>query len=159
MQHATTPSLTGIQLPTEQINGNKSITHALNNLTPFLLLLPIMTNDDDPSGSTPEPPGLQSPPPLPPQPPPEPAFPAHDEPRVWLISSGDSPIGITVSRQVLEHGDYVVSGLVPASLTRAEGRREQFTEFMEDIEQRGWKERFRPVALDIRFVSYRGFPI
>lgn len=76
-------------------------------------------------------------------------FPSHSERRVWLISSGDSPIGISLARQLLAHGDCVVCGLIPSNLLRDENRRDQFEAFLEDVERR-WKERFRAVILDIR---------
>ncbi|KAL1987164.1 hypothetical protein VTN96DRAFT_4770 [Rasamsonia emersonii] len=80
-------------------------------------------------------------------------FPTHSEPRVWLISSGDSPLGISLTRQLLAHGDCVVSGLVPSNLLRDENRREQFEDFLAEVERNkedDWKVRFRPVMLDIR---------
>ncbi|KAL1970292.1 hypothetical protein VTN77DRAFT_5452 [Rasamsonia byssochlamydoides] len=79
-------------------------------------------------------------------------FPSHSEPRVWLISSGDSPIGLSLARQLLAHGDCVVSGLVPSNLLRDENRRNQFQAFLAEVERNedDWKARFRPVMLDIR---------
>jgi hypothetical protein len=81
-------------------------------------------------------------------------FPSHSERRVWLISSGDSPIGVFLARQILAHGDCVVSGLIPSNLLRDESRRDQFEAFLEDVErytEQGWKSRFRAVMLDIRW--------
>ena len=101
-------------------------------------------------------------------PPPPPAFPPHPNPRVWLITSGPSPIGIAVARAVLQHGDSVVLGL-PKSIpgvnesgpfgsgtNGVEGgaeREEAFREFWtgDVIEgERGWRERARCVGLDGR---------
>lgn len=84
--------------------------------------------------------------------PPNPQFPTHNAPRVWLITSGDSPIGISLARQVLAHGDYVVTGIVPADFERYDGRSEDFKAFLADVgrkSQGGW-DRLRVVALDIR---------
>ncbi len=40
-----------------------------------------------------------------------PTFPPSSSPRVWLITSASSPIGIAVARAILDHGDSVVLGL------------------------------------------------
>lgn len=81
-------------------------------------------------------------------------FPSHPEPRVWVISSGDSPIGISLARQVLAHGDYVVAGLVPQQSERDEIRREQFKAFLEEVEthdHEGWRQRLKGIELDLRW--------
>lgn len=80
-------------------------------------------------------------------------FPSHSEPRVWVISSGDSPIGISLTRQILAHGDYAVVGLAPSNLDRDECRREQFETFLEEVDEHsgeGWRHRLKAVVLDIR---------
>lgn len=81
-------------------------------------------------------------------------FPSHTEPRVWLITAGDSPIGISVARQVLAHGDYALLGLAHSVLDRDERRRNGFDAFLAEIEEHrdeGWKQRTKTVPLDIRF--------
>ncbi|OAL75481.1 hypothetical protein A7D00_1080 [Trichophyton violaceum] len=87
-------------------------------------------------------------------------FPAHENPRVWLFSSGDSPIGISLARQILAHGDYVVCGRCPADSERENPRVTAFEDFLEELdnaepgqETSGWKERFDVVNLDIRIMS------
>ncbi|KAJ9314974.1 hypothetical protein DTO271D3_4713 [Paecilomyces variotii] len=83
-------------------------------------------------------------------------FPSHPEPRVWVISSGDSPIGISLARQVLAHGDYVVAGLVPQQNERDEIRREQFKAFLEEVEthdHEGWRQRLKGIELDLRMMG------
>jgi NAD(P)-dependent dehydrogenase (short-subunit alcohol dehydrogenase family) len=79
-------------------------------------------------------------------------FPSHDEPRVWLITAGDSPIGLSVARQVLRHGDYAFFGLAHSALDRDERRRDEFDAFLAEVEQHGdsWKQRMKTVPLDIR---------
>lgn len=80
-------------------------------------------------------------------------FPSHTEPRVWLITAGDSPIGISVARQVLAHGDYALLGLAHSVLERDERRRNGFDAFLAEIEEHrdeGWKQRVKAVPLDIR---------
>ncbi|KAF3404271.1 Retinol dehydrogenase 8 [Talaromyces pinophilus] len=80
-------------------------------------------------------------------------FPPHSDRRVWLISSGDNPIGLNVARQALAHGDCVVSGVVPSNIVRDENRRTYFDDFLAEVErneERGWKDRFRTFLLDIR---------
>ena len=42
-------------------------------------------------------------------------FPPHTAPRTWLITSAPSPVGISVARAALEHGDNVVLGVPPTS--------------------------------------------
>jgi NAD(P)-dependent dehydrogenase (short-subunit alcohol dehydrogenase family) len=80
-------------------------------------------------------------------------FPAHAGPRVWLISAGDSPIGLSIARQILAHGDSVVLGLIPPDLERDDSRSADFDTFMEEVDrnaENGWKERLRAAVLDIR---------
>lgn len=80
-------------------------------------------------------------------------FPSHTEPRVWLITAGDSPIGISVARQVLAHGDYALLGLAHSVLERDERRRNGFDTFLAEVEEHrdeGWKQRMKAVPLDIR---------
>lgn len=83
-------------------------------------------------------------------------FPAHADRRVWLVSSGDGPIGLSVVRQILAHGDCVVSGVVPSNVVRDENRRTYFDDFLAEVEaneERGWKSRFRVFVLDIRYCA------
>jgi NAD(P)-dependent dehydrogenase (short-subunit alcohol dehydrogenase family) len=83
-------------------------------------------------------------------------FPSHNGPRVWLITAGDSPIGISVARQALTHGDYVLLGLAHTILDRDERRRNGFDAFLAEVDEHrdeGWKERMKTVPLDIRCAS------
>ncbi|EAW08713.1 short chain dehydrogenase/reductase family protein [Aspergillus clavatus NRRL 1] len=85
-----------------------------------------------------------------------PLFPAHNEPRVWVITAGDSPIGISVARQILMHGDYALLGLAHTNLDRDACRREGFEAFLAEIESHsdeGWVQRFKAVPLDIRMIG------
>ncbi|KAI9880378.1 MAG: hypothetical protein M1830_003695 [Pleopsidium flavum] len=91
-------------------------------------------------------------------PPPPPRFPSHSGPRVWLITSGNSPLGIALARQVLAHGDYVVAGLIPAEFEKDEERFAEFRGFLQDAGQNdsvggGGKERLRVVGLDVRLMG------
>ena len=84
--------------------------------------------------------------------PPSPQFPTHNAPRVWLLTSGDSPIGISLARRALTHGDYVVTSINPADVERDEGRSEAFRGFLADVNNKvseGWQDRLRVVALDV----------
>jgi NAD(P)-dependent dehydrogenase (short-subunit alcohol dehydrogenase family) len=84
---------------------------------------------------------------------PAPQFPTHNAPRVWLLTSGDSPIGISLARQVLEHGDYVVSGIIPAEFENEGARSHDFKRFLAQVGRTiGMKERLKVVALDIGYV-------
>ncbi|KKY25605.1 putative short chain dehydrogenase reductase family protein [Phaeomoniella chlamydospora] len=87
---------------------------------------------------------------------PTPQFPTHNAPRVWLITAGDSPIGISLARSVLSHGDYVVSGIIPAEFEREGTRSEEFKNFLAEVGAKvgeGWKDRLRIVALDVRIMG------
>lgn len=84
-------------------------------------------------------------------------FPSHTEPRVWLITAGDSPIGISVARQVLAHGDYVLLGLAYSVLERDERRRQGYDAFVAEVEEHcdeGWAQRMKSMPLDIRCVRF-----
>jgi len=84
-----------------------------------------------------------------------PQFPAHNEPRVWVITAGDSPTGISVTRQILAHGDYALVGLAHSNLDRDECRRDAFQAFLAEVESHsdeGWGKRLKSVPLDIRCV-------
>ncbi|KAF2084387.1 short chain dehydrogenase/reductase family protein-like protein [Saccharata proteae CBS 121410] len=87
-----------------------------------------------------------------------PRFPPHNAPRVWFLTNGTSPISIGLARQVLEHGDYVVAGVLPIEFDRDSGRSEEFREFLDEVgsaegERGRWKERLRVVGLDGRKIG------
>ena len=85
---------------------------------------------------------------------PAPAFPTHNAPRVWLITSGDSPIGISLARRLLDHGDYVVTGIIPSEFEKDGCRSEELKAFLAEVGERtpdGWKDRLRIVSLDVRY--------
>jgi hypothetical protein len=80
-----------------------------------------------------------------------PHFPPHNAPRVWFMTCGTSPIAITLAKQVLDHGDYVVSGVLPSEFEKREGQSEDFRTFLEDVKRtERWRERLRVVGLDGR---------
>jgi hypothetical protein len=82
-----------------------------------------------------------------------PHFPPHNAPRVWFLTRGSSPIAIALARQVLDHGDYVVAGVVPVEFEKREGQSEDFRNFLEDVKKtERWRERLRVVGLDGRYV-------
>ncbi|KAF1990176.1 NAD(P)-binding protein [Aulographum hederae CBS 113979] len=70
-----------------------------------------------------------------------PQFPSHNGPRVWFITNGASPVGIGVARQVLEHGDFVVAGVLPEELDKTNGndhgRAEDFKAFLDEVRAKG----------------------
>ncbi|BCS17846.1 short chain dehydrogenase/reductase family protein [Aspergillus puulaauensis] len=85
-----------------------------------------------------------------------PQFPPHNESRVWVITAGDSPVGISVARQILAHGDCALVGLSYSNLDRDECRRDMFEAFLAEVEahrDEGWPDRFKAVQLDIRIVG------
>lgn len=80
-------------------------------------------------------------------------FPSHTEPRVWLLTSGASPIAIALSRQLLAHGDLVVFGTKPSDTSdNVSTRSVEFNTFWaeEILVKEGWKNRARVVGLDGR---------
>ncbi|OJD17998.1 hypothetical protein AJ78_01955 [Emergomyces pasteurianus Ep9510] len=79
-------------------------------------------------------------------------FPTHDGPRVWIISAGSSPIGISLARQLLAHGDIVVAGVPESNPERADPRSTEFEAFLNELSTQGpsWRERMKPVVIDIR---------
>ncbi|CAI6333669.1 unnamed protein product [Periconia digitata] len=83
-----------------------------------------------------------------------PHFPPHNAPRVWFMTIGSSPIAIALAKQVLDHGDYVVAGVVPQEFERREGQSEDFRAFLEDVKRtERWRERLRVVGLDGRVIG------
>ncbi|CAN9354753.1 unnamed protein product [Alternaria alternata] len=101
-----------------------------------------MTSNAQPASST-KPPRPRSP-----------HFPPHNAPRVWFITRGASPIAIALARQVLEHGDYVVAGVMPIEFEKREGQSEDFRTFLEDVKATDrWREHLRVVGLDSRVVG------
>ncbi|KAL4818294.1 hypothetical protein BDW67DRAFT_157674 [Aspergillus spinulosporus] len=85
-----------------------------------------------------------------------PQFPPHNESRVWVITAGDSPVGISVTRQILAHGDSALVGITSSDLDRDACRRDMFEDFQAEVEahrDEGWVERFKAVQLDIRIIG------
>lgn len=83
-----------------------------------------------------------------------PHFPPHNAPRVWFITRGVSPIAIALAKQVLEHGDYVVAGVIPVEFEKSEGQIEDFKAFLEEVKStERWRERLRVVGLEARIVG------
>lgn len=83
-----------------------------------------------------------------------PHFPPHNAPRVWFITIGTSPIAIALAKQVLDHGDYVVAGVLPIEFEKREGQSEDFRGFLEEVKRsERWRERLRVVGLDGRIVN------
>ena len=67
------------------------------------------------------------------------------------MTSGDSPIGISLSRQILDHGDYVVSGISQTEFENDNERGKNFKHFLAQVGRGNtWKERLKVIALDIR---------
>ena len=59
-----------------------------------------------------------------------------------------------MAKQVLEHGDYVVAGVIPVDFEKSEGQTEDFKAFLEEVRNtERWRERLRVVGLDARIVG------
>ena len=81
-----------------------------------------------------------------------PPFPSANTPRTWLITSAASPIGLTLSRALLAHGDKLVMGALPEDLDRRSQspQAEELAQFVEEARGQGWGEKFKVVELDAR---------
>lgn len=82
-------------------------------------------------------------------------FPVHDGPRVWFVTCANSPIGASLCRQLLAHGDSIVAGLLPAHMN--EGHNGDFQDLIDDISSNDQGERqqakIKLIELDIRVMS------
>lgn len=91
------------------------------------------------------------------KPPREPKFPTHNAPRAWFLTCANSPIGISLCRQLLSHGDYVTAGVQPVEFEKHEDRSADFKDFLEEVgtqqEKETWRARLRVVALDVRIMG------
>ncbi|KAK3056088.1 hypothetical protein LTR09_003324 [Extremus antarcticus] len=91
------------------------------------------------------------------KPPREPKWPTHNAPRAWFLTCANSPIGISLCRSLLAHGDYVTAGVQPGEFERHEDRSADFKEFLAEVgtqqEKETWRARLRVVALDVRVMG------
>ena len=81
-----------------------------------------------------------------------PPFPSANTPRTWLITSAASPIGLTLSRALLAHGDKLLLGVLPSELDpeNESPRAEDLAQFVKEANEQGWTEKFKIVGLDAR---------
>lgn len=74
--------------------------------------------------------------------------------RVWLITAAISPIGVSLIRRVLAHGDSVIAGIHSKGEMcggdDGDGDGEVQRTFWEDVVQEGWNDRIRIVSFDGR---------
>lgn len=83
-----------------------------------------------------------------------PKFPTHNSPRVWFLTAANSPVGISLSRYLLDHGDYIVAGVLPVEFEKDEDRSADFRDFLEEVRrQETWRGRLRVVALDVKIMG------
>ncbi|KAA6409335.1 MAG: hypothetical protein FRX48_06888 [Lasallia pustulata] len=64
---------------------------------------------------------------------PVPQFPPHPHPRVWLLTSATSPLGIALARLLLAHGDSVVVGMRASEVENGVQRGEEFRRFWDEV--------------------------
>lgn len=85
---------------------------------------------------------------------PESTFPISNSPRVWLLSSADTPVGISLLRRILAHGDFLVAGIdhqaFESDSYKAKGFKEVLTEIGHYPARKDWQARLKVVALDLR---------
>ncbi|KAL8767777.1 MAG: hypothetical protein Q9194_005888 [Teloschistes cf. exilis] len=80
-------------------------------------------------------------------------FAAHSGPRVWLLTSGASPVSINLCRQLLAHGDSVVLCIKPSEATDdSSARAVDFSAFWDEevLVRQGWRSRARIEEMDAR---------
>lgn len=81
-------------------------------------------------------------------------FPVSNSPRVWLISSADTPVGISLLRKVLDHGDFLIAGIDQGAFEsdspKSKGFREVLTEIAHYPSRKDWRARFQVISLDLR---------
>lgn len=84
----------------------------------------------------------------------EATFPVSNSPRVWVVSSADTPVGISLLRRILAHGDFLVAGIDQAAFEinapKAKGFKEVVTEIANYPSRKDWQSRLKVVALDLR---------
>lgn len=84
----------------------------------------------------------------------ESSFPVSNSPRVWVVSSADTPVGISLLRRVLDHGDFLVAGIDQAAFEtnsyKSRGFKEVLTEIAHYPSRKDWQARLKVVALDLR---------
>ncbi|KAK5953822.1 hypothetical protein OHC33_005091 [Knufia fluminis] len=85
---------------------------------------------------------------------PESTFPISNSPRVWLLSSADTPVGISLLRRILAHGDFLVAGIDQSAFESASHKSKGFKEVLTEIahypSRKDWQARLKVVALDLR---------
>ncbi|KKA27727.1 hypothetical protein TD95_001290 [Thielaviopsis punctulata] len=82
------------------------------------------------------------------------AFPTHNSPRTWLLTSALSPLQIRLIRLLLAHGDYVVACLPPNEIGD-DIRSAEFRDLVNECkkggkDREGWKDRLRGIRCDGR---------
>ncbi|KAF2206996.1 hypothetical protein CERZMDRAFT_52078 [Cercospora zeae-maydis SCOH1-5] len=85
-----------------------------------------------------------------------PKFPTHNAPRVWFLTCANSPIGISLCRHLLAHGDYVTAGVQPTEFEKEEERSRDFKDFLEELSAPSATKdglRLRVVALDVKIMG------
>ncbi|KAI6251224.1 Oxidoreductase, partial [Erysiphe necator] len=89
-------------------------------------------------------------------------FLTRSSPRVWLLTSGLSPISIRLIRKLLDNGDYVAAGLRPIEIdSKDEEISNEYCELVLECQSerrkaQGWKDRFRGIRCEARAISQCG---
>ena len=71
-------------------------------------------------------------------------YPPHTSSRVWFITAAASPIGISLARELLAHGDIIVAGDDGKEDPK---RSNDLAALQEDAGDEGWGDRLRVVKL------------
>ncbi|KAK4631083.1 Oxidoreductase BOA17 [Fulvia fulva] len=62
-----------------------------------------------------------------------PKWPTHNAPRVWFLTCANSPLGVSLCRHLLQHGDYVTAGVQPVEFERQAERSRDFKDFLGEL--------------------------
>ena len=63
-------------------------------------------------------------------------FAPHKHPRTWFITAATSPVGLAVTKQLIDHGDTVIAGVQPDGIEVDDGRDDEFHSFIDDMRRR-----------------------
>ena len=80
-------------------------------------------------------------------------FPSHARPRVWFIASSASEPRVSIAREALTHGDFVVCGEhARVSATEDNDGDQDLRSLMNQAESEGYIERLMIVRFDAKYV-------
>lgn len=93
-----------------------------------------------------------------------PEFPPSNSPRVWLLTDGLSPVAVDLARRLIEHGDYVIAGILQEEYDGMRGEALRTLQQESEVDATGdegagsgseksKKDRLKVVELDGRYAA------